>query len=397
MQHLPKITQADLGKINRAKILNVLREQEVMSKQELAKVLRFSHTTVNTHIQSLIDDGLVELAGEGESIGGRKPLMLRIAKHARYSFGVYIAPERAIILLSNLRGEIELKQTITYHTGTSFERILEQVADTISGMITERHLPMEKIVGVGVSVPGSVDIEKNIIVFAPNIGVRNYSMQAFSEKVGLPVFAENEALTATFAEQLIGRGKTINNFVYISVAKGIGSGIVLGGRVYRSTNMNAGEFGHIKIMDAGLSCMCGRRDCWEVFASKTALLRYYSESGGLDDGQEGDPLERLKTAYHEGNALAIQTVEKYTHFLFWGIETILLTLSPDEVIIGGDLGRFMADIIHCGKDKLKINQRFFGYENTPISASAFEDNGAVFGSAFLPLNEIYDFTRKIQT
>lgn len=229
MQYLPKITQADLGKINRAKILNVLREQEVTSKQELAKALRFSHTTINTHIQSLIDDGLVELAGEGESIGGRKPLMLRIAKQARYSFGVYIAPERAIILLGNLRGEIELKQTITYHPGTSFEHILEQVADAISAMLTAKRLPREKLVGVGVSVPGSVDIEKNVIVFAPNIGVRNYSMQAFSEKVGMPVFAENEAITATFAEQLIGRGKTINNFVYISIAKGIGSGIVLGG------------------------------------------------------------------------------------------------------------------------------------------------------------------------
>jgi len=396
MKNLPNVTQSDIRKVNRAKILSVLREQGMVSKQDLAQTLHFSHTTINTHIQALMEEGLVELAGEGASIGGRKPLMLQIARHAKYAFGVNIAPERVTVLLSNMAGEIEERQTLDYPPSAALEQILAQVADRIDGMIAEHNLPRGKITGVGLSIPGAVDIKKNIIVLASNIGVRDFSLAAFSTRLGLPVFAENEAITASYAEQLVGKGRDKKNFVYISIAKGIGSSIVLGGRVYRSTNMNAGEFGHIKIMDAGLSCLCGRRDCWELFASKTALLRYYSESGGLDDGQTGDPLERLKNAYRQGEPIAIQTVEKYTHFLFWGIETILLTLSPDEVIIGGELGRFMEDIIRCGRDKLKINQRFYGYENTPITASAFEENGAVLGAPFLPLNQIYDFTREIQ-
>lgn len=388
MYRTPSITQDQIRLLNRSKILRLLREKGVMTKHEVALALGLSHTTINTCVQLLEEEGLVENVGMGRSVGGRKPVMIGLRADARHFFGVYIAPERVEILLVNLLGEEVGRRTIL-RSGGSFEEMLDEVRATIGGMIAERALDPARIGGVGMSFPGVVYADRNFVEYAPNPGIRNYSFDDFEEKLGLKLYLENESIAAAHAEQLIGKARDKSNIVYVSIAEGIGTGIVIDNRILRDISKKAGDFGHIRIRDEGRPCRCGRSDCWEVYASKTALLRYYAEN--LGEGAGEPTLAALQAAYHAGEPAAASAVETYTRYLFRGIEIILLALSPEEVIVGGDLGGFAADIIALGTETLRLNQQFYGYEEVPITASGFPENGAIIGSALLPLETVYSF------
>lgn len=325
-------------------LIRLLRKNGEMTKPELGEALGLSHTSINTFVEQLSGQGLVEQCGTAESGGGRKPVLLRLVAGARHYFGLCFAPELVHIPLINFAGAEVARYSLPYDRHLPFEQTLEQLAKIIAEVSEGRNAA-----AVGMAFPGIVDAEKKRVEYAPNIGLGGYSFLDFERRLGLPVFLENEAVAAARAEP-----GTMKSFVYVSVAEGIGTAVVLDGRVYKGARHNAGEFGHMKIADNGLRCNCGRCDCWELYASKTALLR---------DGRE-----------------------RYTRSLFRGLETILLALSPEEIIIGGDVAE-MPELIRYGRDELGLCRSFYGYEQVPIRPSAFKENGAILGSAFLALNQ----------
>lgn len=385
----PNITQDQIRLMNRTKILRLLRERGVLTKHELGTALALSHTTINTCVQLLLEEGLVAQVGVGKSVGGRKPAMIALKADSRHFFGVYFAPDRVIILVVNLRGE-ELARETLIQAGVDFEETLGRVRETIWKMIEACGLDTKEIVGVGMSFPGVVDAGRNFVEYAPNLGIRGYCFNSFEQKLGFKLYLENESIAATYAELFIGKAKDKKSIVYVSIAEGIGTGIIIDNRILRDINKKAGDFGHIRIENNGRPCNCGRADCWEVYASKTALFRYYREYLEERESIKAETLEALEAAFDAGEPAAAQAVDTYTRQLFHGIEIILLALSPDEVIVGGDLGAFTQKIIRLGTETLALNQKFYGYEDVPIVASGFKENGAIIGSALLPLEAIYD-------
>ena len=358
-----------------------------MTKPELSEALGLSHTTINTYVEQLTAEGLIESAGFGESAGGRRPLMVRLAENSRCFFGAYFAPENVVILAVNLAGQEISRRTLT--PSPVFEETLERVQKTILEITKSKKLDPSRIMGLGMSFPGVVDSERKFVEYAPNIGLRSFSFTDFESRLDMELFLENEAITAALAHRFAEPAMVGKNFVYVSVAEGIGTGIFIDGNIYKSMSKKAGEFGHIRVSESGLPCKCGRTDCWELYASKTALIRYYRKTGNFDDSDE-TLLLRLHRAFKKGEAQATEAVRTYCRYLFRGIETILLSLSPDEIIIGGDLGELMRDIADYGVSDLKLNSRFFGYESVPIRVSMFKETGAILGSALLPLYQVYN-------
>ena len=373
---------------NHKKLLNLLRTKGEMTKPELSEALGLSHTTINTYVEQLTAEGLIENAGFGESAGGRRPHLVRLSENARYFFGAYFAPERVVVLAVNLAGREIARRTLIPRP--VFEETLESVREAMLEITQSKQLDPSRVMGLGMSFPGVVDAERKFVEYAPNIGLRRFSFADFESRLGMALIPENEAVTAALAHRFMDPSMAGKNFVYVSVAEGIGTGIFIDGDIYKSSNKKAGEFGHIKVADNGLPCKCGRTGCWELYASKTALIRYYREQAGNTRESGEDLLDGLRRAFKEGKPQAIEAVTRYCRYLFRGIETILLSLSPDEIIIGGDLGALMGDIVSYGAGVLKLNARFFGYESVPIRVSMFKETGAILGSALLPLYQVYD-------
>ncbi len=391
MARITTLNQEQIKEINRVNIVNILRTEGETTKQEIAKTLGLSIPTVTTNIQMLMEEGLVTEAGVARSTGGRKPVILHFEADARYSVGVDITPEKIRLVLVNLDLAVLDEIAIDFKVKDAFDETMNRVYDQVALLIQNNDIDKDKVVGIGISLPGLVDEDQKVLENAPNIQVRDYSFLPFQKKIGLSVNVENEANIAAFAEASIGAGRNKSNMVYVSITDGVGTGIIIDGHIYKSSHKKAGEFGHMRISDETLQCNCGRTGCWELYASKRALLRYCSE------GRE-KPLTSLDDIFKKVSSQENEVrrgVERYTESLFIGIENIILGLNPEYVIIGGELGRYSDMLIQQIGSSHKLKSSYIEYEGTKVLFTELGDRGALLGAALLPLESIFSVNRSI--
>ncbi|NDL68574.1 ROK family protein [Anaerotalea alkaliphila] len=383
-------TQDQIREINRVKIIQWLRAHQTGTKQEISSEMQLSIPTVTSIVQVLVEEGLAEEAGLAVSTGGRKPKIVRFLPDARHALGVNISTEAFQILLLNLNQETVDREDAHFKAGETFDRILERVLERVEAMLARNGISKESLLGMGMALPGLVDDDRQVLSYAPNLGVRDHSFQEFQERLGMKLFIENEANVAAYGEQLAGAARNKGNLVYVSVTEGVGTGIIIENHIYKSNRKKAGEFGHIPITDGQEKCNCGRTGCWELFTSKNALIRYYGEEGGTGERSVPGVFE----AYRNGEQAAQAALERYTRYLYQGLDNILLALNPDFVVLGGDLGDYAGDVIELGS-RLELDRRFYGYEQTPILPSELHGQGALMGAALLSLEEVFNYKKNV--
>jgi predicted NBD/HSP70 family sugar kinase len=387
MQEISNITHENVREVNYIKILQHIKRNDGSTKAELTKYLDVSHTTINSYIQTLMDEGFVVPSGTADSSGGRKPVILKIEPNTRYSFGIRVSPDNVYLILVNFLGE---KIDLVKFPYSGMEDALIELREHIYEMINRYSIDMDKILGVGMAFPGLVDMDNLILEYIPNLNLSNYSLKKFESDLGLRVFPDNEANAGTYAEYLVGRDEKLENFVYVSIAEGIGTGIMDDHFLFRGKNKRAGEFGHLKVSDQMVRCNCGRYGCWELFASMRALLKDKPESVS-----EELYLDRLFKDYDRGDSQAVRRIERYVRYLFAGLDVVLLSVDPSVIIIGGDLGDYAKKLIDIGINKLGLTKYFYGYESVRIIPSNIKSNAALLGAALLPLEQIFRFRYRL--
>ncbi|GAC1410065.1 MAG: ROK family glucokinase [Actinomycetota bacterium] len=200
---------------------------------------------------------------------------------------------------------------------------------------------------VGVGAAGLVDVERGVILGAPNLPYRNVAIRdMLQSRVGLPAFADNDANVAGWGEFRFGVGKGFGDQLMITVGTGVGGGIILNGSVYRGAHSFGGEIGHIIVQRDGRPCKCGSRGCWEQYASGNAIGRFARERIAAGEGADSTILRKAESAEHitgemvgesamEGDAFAVSVVEQAGRWLGIGIATFINALDPSIVIVGG--------------------------------------------------------------
>jgi predicted NBD/HSP70 family sugar kinase len=193
----------------------------------------------------------------------------------------------------------------------------------------------KKVEGIGVTVPGRLDRASGKLVFAPNLGWRDVDIRTPIERAtGLEVELENAANACVMAAVWFDHVQS-RNVVALTVAEGVGTGILVNGRVARGLSGMAGEFGHVPIDPKGPPCRCGGRGCWEVFASDRAALRYYLETSH-ESGLTFPDLLRLA---EQGDNRAGDALDTMAHYLGRGMRMVVAGLDPAEILLIGDLTR----------------------------------------------------------
>lgn len=391
MARFGTLNQEQIKEINRVNVINIIKKNREITKHEVAKKLGLSIPTVTTNINTLLDEGFVVEAGVAESTGGRKPVILKFNENARFSFGINISPDRISIILINLNAEPIHTVNFMYRREYSFYDVLEMIEEEIMRMLEEFRIPKNKVLGVGVSLPGLVEEEKLILNNAPNIGVRDFDFTVFQERLDIKVFIENEANVAAYAETIEGKHSNMSNVVYVSVTEGVGTGIIIDNHIYKSRNKKAGEFGHMRVSDENIKCNCGRTGCWELFASKRALFKYYKESTGV----RVSSLDNIFIRSNLSDAKVKVAINKYLDHLFVGIENIILGLNPEYVIIGGELGKYKDEMLSFVNAKTKLKSTYMEYEGTKIIFSDLGDRGSLVGASLLPLQNVFHYQKSV--
>lgn len=243
--------------------------------------------------------------------------------------------------------KIIYKETVPTNVEEGADRIINDMIALIRSVMEKN--PECIVDGIGIGVPGYVDKEQ-MVRNCNNIPLDNVDLRGkLSEEFGVLVSVDNDANVAALGEVLAGAAKQYQDAVMITIGTGVGCGIVLNNQVYRGCNGAAGEIGHKVIVADGIPCNCGRRGCYEKYASATALIEATKEAmqehpesimwkicdGSLDNANGKTAFD----AWREKDSVGTMVLDRFISYLCVGIIDVVNLLQPDAIIIGGGISK----------------------------------------------------------
>lgn len=336
-----RATRSTSREINRQIVLNLVREQQPLSRADLARRMDVPRATVAILVNELLEEGLLVEGPVLDSPRGRKPVMLYVRTGDRLVIAADIRSGRTYLMLSDLAGTP--MSTESFETPATPEELLDEL-DRRIGRIRASSAARGELEGIGVAVSGMVD-RAGTILYLPQLGWRQVPLRAALEsRTGVPVQVENASNACALAHVWMGEaGRHADDFAYVNVSDGVGVGLVVGGELVRGHGYTAGEFGHVPIDPRGPTCLCGSVGCWEIFTSNLATLSRYlgtepsaEESRRLLRSSEvtiGDVIARARS----GDERARQALEETGTYLALGLSIIVNALNPARIIVGGEI------------------------------------------------------------
>ena len=325
--------------INRQIVLNYVRDREPISRAEIARVTELQRSTVSLIVEELVTEGLVEEIGAGTSTGGRRPTLLRLRAEGAIAIGIDVTPSMTTVAASDLVGRVLAREQ--FEIGMRRDELTARMVDCVRRVCAGREGGVTA--GVGISLPGLVDPCTGRAVYIPYFKWRDWPVAEEVEKAtGLSVRVDNDANAAALAELWFGRPEVSDarDFILVLVAEGIGTGIVFDGRIYRGERGAAGEFGHMIVGEKGpVACSCGNYDCWEAFASECAAVARYLKATGAEPDSAPVTFARVVDGALGGEPAAIDALTETAHYLGIGISNLIVGLSPEAVVVGGQITR----------------------------------------------------------
>lgn len=272
--------------------------------------------------------------------------------------------------------------------------IFDDIALAVDMAIKDAGISKDDVVSVGVGTPGSVNKSNGYIEFANNLDFNQVpAKEMLEERIGKPVYLDNDANCAALGEAVAGVGNGVQNFVAITLGTGVGSGIIINGKIVVGVNYCAGEMGHMVIAVDGIPCNCGRKGCWEQYSSATALISQTKEAmknnpdslmwqlaGGIDNVSGRTAFDAMR----QGDEAAAAVVDRYIYYLSVGIGNVINALQPEIICIGGGVSH-EGDYLLKPLIKYVEEQRYSIYstKQTQIVAAQLGNDAGIFGAALL--------------
>jgi predicted NBD/HSP70 family sugar kinase len=330
--------------INSRIMLNLVRKHQPLSRADLMRRSGLQRSTVSVITEQLISERWLREGEVGQTLRGRRPTFLHLNENRAGIFGINIQPGTTEIGLANLSGRFLAQESMP--TPASSDQFVKQVSQRIRELRKEH--PQMAYEGIGVSLPGRVDLSTQKFVFAPNLGWRAEDLKERLERAtGLAVDMENAANACALSEFWFGHHTDrIRNLIAVSVAEGIGVGMILNGQLVSGTSGLAGEFGHVTLEENGPKCGCGNHGCWEVFASNSATVRYYTEAKLSRNGKNPSGKQNGTTTFEDilqladqGDQTALGALDRMAQYLGRGIAMLVNGLAPEAIVVVGEVTR----------------------------------------------------------
>ncbi len=364
---------------------------------KLSQTIKMSTPTITRAVEELVEDELIREVGIGESTGGRRPSLFGINPSSRYVLGVDL--ERSFVRMGIFDfanqpvSEIhELNEGLDTHPD-----ILQFIAEKVSELMEAYGIDENKMLGIGISLPGLIDIKTGLSYTYLNSG--RPVAEILSEKTKLPVFIEHDTRAMAWGEQAFGLARGYQNVLCLNAGSGIGLSMILNGKIYLGHSGYSGEFGHIQIEPNGQLCHCGKIGCIETLASgKSMVTKARNEMANgavtqLNTMTEGD-LSRLNikiilAAARKGDQFAIDLLAKAGEALGKGLAVLIHLFNPELIIIGGEMSRAADYMISPIESNLNVYTISRIRRDARIVASNLGDNARLMGTVALVMNRIF--------
>ena len=289
-------------------------------------------------------------------------------------------------------GRVYEKFSMPFIKGEPGEETIHKLADIVKEYIAANGLE-NKIAGIGLGSPGTLDIKNGIVNYANNLGWENLHVaDIFHETLPYPVRLTNDANAASLGEAKYGAGKSYENIIMLTLGTGVGGGIIINGKLYEGNEGKGAELGHSVIVVDGEQCTCGRKGCLETYASATALIRETKKAmhshkrslmwkvcPDIDMVSGKVPFEAAK----QGDKVAIDVLDNYIKYLGEGILNFCNIFRPNVVVLSGGIAN-AGDYLFDRVNKY-IKDRNYGYKMTPevkvVPAELGYDSGKIGAAA----------------
>jgi predicted NBD/HSP70 family sugar kinase len=350
MSTLSKVgDQKLLQSLNRNLILNTIDHHGSISRIDISKATKLSQSTVSNLVDTLQKEGYVIEVGTGSSTraGGRRPTFLTINPSGAHILAVAIVTEAFHITLQVCL--FDLKLTIVKEMEFELREkglpLLEAILAVIRDFIHEHE--EKNILGLGFSVPTVLDRE-GVIYRGHLLELENYPLESELKKVfpKLPIIVEQEQHAAIMGERAIGQAKEMENVIYITVGRGIGSSVIVNNQLVRGEHGGAGEIGHMSINKFGAKCICGKNGCLRLYATELAFINKIKESIHneipLSHKIYNPAIDRIlvREVYKEalnGDQFSKDLLMSLLDDLCIGISNLIYLINPRMLILGGNL------------------------------------------------------------
>jgi len=377
--------RALLKAINRSAILNIIKRHGPIARADIARLIKLSPATVTMQTSELIEDGLIYEKQEGDSRGGRPPILLALTTSAIFVIGVKLTEAHIVLALTDLNAEIVARKTLPLQS-TEPTAVAELMTQAINDLLATAEVPRKHLLGVGVGTAGIIDSANGIIRMSPHTHWRDVPFaEIVEDKLGCAVYLDNNVNTLTLLERLYGPGQHNDNFLVITVGLGVGMGMVCNGKIYRGASGGGGEFGHTVVDPDGLRCSCGSMGCLETFVADPWLV-YRAKQAKLDVTTPDD----LVWLARRGDEAAERILRDAGLVLGQGVANLINVFNPSMVIISGEgvrAGDFLFAPMHTAIRRhsfWKLDQQ------VDFRIEPLHDESWARGAASLVLNKVFE-------
>jgi glucokinase-like ROK family protein len=389
-----KADQNTIRKHNASLVLNQLRLHAPLARADLAKRVGLNRSTISSIMTRLLEEKLVmETELRADKIG-RPGLLLELNPEGGCAIGVEIGVDFVRVVLTNFVATVLWRRRLLISDGESQDMYLHIAEEMIRQALRRAKEQGLRVLGIGLGVPGMVDVAAGELRYAPTLRWHNVDFgRRWEERFQLPVVVENNANAAALAEYYFGEAREAPSFIYLNASAGLGCGIVIDGRLFRGRSGFAGEVGHMMLDPDGELCSCGRRGCWETFVGPRAVVAKYRQrvemtNGNRRNDMDGVGFAEIVEAGAMGDPAAAAVLQDVALYLGLGIGNLVNILNPQLVVLGGVLSQADDQLVPVIKETVKQNSLFPMRADLSIVPSHFGADDCVMGAVALVLDNI---------
>jgi glucokinase-like ROK family protein len=400
--------QAFLRGRNLSAVLKFIYRHAPVSRAQLATRTGLNKSTVSSLVQDLMDRRLIHETGMNSAGAGRPATLLEINPDVGAVIGVELGVDFVAVALADFAGRILMRKQVSADPAESQDETLQETRQLISETLEECGRRELRVLGLSFSIPGTVDLDQGLLIFAPNLSWRNVSLRNIFSYTGLPVYVENDANAAAVGEHLFGAAQDVRDFVLVFAGVGIGGGLYLNDQLYRGRGGYAGEIGHtsIRAEPSQQQCLCGNRGCWETYANQHSIIERVERR--LASGQvslipamrDGNPgalqLSVIKQAADAGDEVALHALAEAGSAMGSGLAGLVNIFNPQKIVLGGPVslvGAYLMPTIREGVSRYAMSEIA---AQTEIGLSAFGADASLIGAAAVVVDDILNYPTRVE-
>jgi glucokinase-like ROK family protein len=362
----------------------------------------WSKAKASQEILSMVERGLLVEVGEGASQGGRRPHLLRINPQLGYIVGVDIGATSLDLTLADVSGQIVQRCSESADVRNRPEQVLGRCVELVNEMCQTQGVPTDRILGIGVGVPGPVDFFRGVLVAPPlMMDWENFPIRSFFNETYPSAFVavDNDVNIMALGEQRAGDGMGVDHFIYVKIGTGIGAGIISNGRIHRGADGCAGDIGHICVDKQGPICRCGNQGCLEAMAAGPAIAEKATQAAlsgkspflrKLLDANGGSLTpEDVNAACRAGDEAALEIIRASGEMIGDILAGLVNFFNPSHIFIGGGIANFGNHLLVSIRRTVLRRSLPLATSHLSINFSRASSNAGIIGAIALVLEYLF--------